>query len=103
MAFDDRIDALELIMTALKDHEKRLDAIVTNLEKLLDGGKSLDELEKILREKHPTWTEETFKYVLRAEPIWDRVRREVLNEGLCDKCRQEMGEHQFDGTKFICK
>lgn len=33
MAYEEKIDLLDLVITALKDHEKRLDRIVSKLEK----------------------------------------------------------------------
>ena len=34
MSFTDKMDAIDLIITALKDHEKRLDDVVARLEEL---------------------------------------------------------------------
>jgi len=41
-AMDKRLDAIDLIMTALKDHEKRLDKITDKLEKIVKDIEDFD-------------------------------------------------------------
>lgn len=49
MSYTEKIDALDLVITILKEHEKALDAIATRLEKALDTAQEPDDLDLLRR------------------------------------------------------